>query len=53
MYVEGDHSHLMYQTQETVLSEMIKSSPSLLELTDPYLGYSAVHWAAKVDSLDT
>ena len=39
--------------QESVLCEMLKSSPNLLELTDPYSGYSAIHWAAKVELLSS
>ena len=46
--LEASDSKIMYVDQESVLCEMLKSSPHLLELTDPYSGYSAIHWAAKV-----
>ena len=27
---------------------MVETSPDLLSLSDPYTGYTALHWAAKV-----
>jgi len=34
----------------TALHSMMKSTPSLLPVTDPYSGYSVIHWAAKHDN---
>ena len=39
--------------QDPSLSRLVAASPGLLSLADPYTGYTALHWAAKVDSVDT
>ena len=35
--------------QDPSLSRLVAASPGLLSLADPYTGYTALHWAAKVD----
>ena len=36
--------------QDPSLSRLVAASPGLLSLADPYTGYTALHWAAKVDT---
>lgn len=36
--------------QHSTISQMLSDSPCLVSTTDPYTGYSALHWAAKVGS---
>ena len=36
--------------QDPSLSRLVAASPGLLSLADPYTGYTALHWAAKVET---
>ena len=54
----ADHKHVVIipltspQLQHASLCQLMVATPQLVSVADPYTGYTALHWAAKVETIE-